>query len=66
MVVVETPYYARSSAAGTVALPRVPAGNYRLRVWHAGLPVGAPATDQALVVGAADVRSVLKLTGVVP
>lgn len=66
VVVVETPYYARSSAAGTVVLPRVPAGSYRLRVWHAGLPVGAPAADRALAVGTADVSSMLKLTGVVP
>ena len=52
VVVVETPYFARSADAGTVSLGNVPAGNYRLRVWHPDLPVGAPATDQALVVGA--------------
>lgn len=66
VVVVETPYYGRSNAAGIVALPQVPAGSYRLRVWHAGLAVGAPAADRALTVGAADVGQVFKLTGVVP
>lgn len=66
VVVVETPYYGRSSAAGIVALPQVPAGSYRLRVWHPGLPVGAPAADRALVVGATDAPQVFRLTGVVP
>lgn len=54
VVVVETPYFARSADAGLVSLNNVPAGNYRLRVWHPELPVGAPATDQALAVGAAN------------
>ncbi len=54
VVVVDTPYFGRSSASGAVALTQVPPGNYRLRVWHPALPVGAPATDQALVVTAAD------------
>lgn len=55
VLVVETPYFARSAEAGKVSLANVPAGSYRLRVWHPELPVGAPATDQALAVGAANV-----------
>ncbi len=51
VVVVETPYFGHSAEAGKVSLNNVPAGNYRLRVWHPGLPVGAPAADQALAVG---------------
>ena len=66
VVVVETPYFASSTAAGTVVLGNVPAGSYRLRVWHPGLPVGAPATDQALVIGATDSSTTLRLTGVSP
>ena len=66
VVVVETPHYGSSTAAGTVLMGNVPAGNYRLRVWHPGLPVGAPATDQALAVGAADSSSTLRLPGVAP
>jgi plastocyanin len=54
VVVVETPYFARTAEAGRASLANVPAGSYRLRVWHSSLPVGAPALDQALVVGAAD------------
>jgi len=50
VVVVDTPYYGLSAAAGTVRLDNVPPGSYRLRTWHPGLPPGAPALDQALVV----------------
>lgn len=66
VVVVDTPYFGRSGANGTITLNQVPAGNYRLRVWHPGLPVGAPATDQPLAVGATDVSTSARLTGVVP
>lgn len=64
VVVVETPYFGRSGSNGVVALAQVPPGNYRLRVWHPGLAVGAAATDQALVVGAADQIVSYKLSGV--
>jgi plastocyanin len=50
VVVVETPYYARTAAGGRATLEGVPAGNYRLRAWHAGLPVGAPAADEPITV----------------
>ena len=63
VVVVDTPYYGRSANAGTVTMNQVPAGSYRLRVWHPSLPVGAPASDQALVVGATDVGTTLRLVG---
>ena len=65
VVVVDTPYYGRSAQAGVVIMNNVPNGNYRLRVWHAGLPVGTPAADQALVV-AGDQQTVSKLAGVTP
>ena len=66
VVVVDTPYYGRTAASGAVTLANVPPGSYRLRAWHPGLPVGAPATDQALVVGAADTATSLRLSGVRP
>lgn len=66
VVIVETPYFGRSAADGQVALAAVPAGSYRLRVWHPGLAVGAPAADQAFTVGAADQATVFKLAGVTP
>ena len=66
VVVVETPYYGRSAEAGKVTLANVPAGTYRLRVWHPGVAVGAPALDQALVVGASDTAATVRMTGVMP
>ncbi len=64
VVVVDTPYFGRSSAGGSVSLAQVPPGSYRLRVWHPALPVGAPATDQALVVTVADQVVNYRLAGV--
>ena len=66
VVVVDTPYFGRSAATGAVVLSNVPPGNYRLRVWHPGLAVGAPAADQALLVGAADSATTFRLPGVSP
>jgi plastocyanin len=53
VVVVETPYHAVADAQGLLRLDNVPAGSYRLRSWHPGLPPGAPAADEPLVVTAA-------------
>jgi plastocyanin len=55
VVVVETPHYGVASAQGALKLDNVPPGTYRLRSWHPGLPPGAPATDEALVVPAGGV-----------
>jgi plastocyanin len=52
VVVVETPYHGVADARGALRLDKVPPGNYRLRSWHPGLPPGAPAADEALVVAA--------------
>ncbi len=53
IVVVDTPYYARTpSAPGRAQIDNVPPGSYTLRTWHTRLPVGAPAQQQALVVPA--------------
>jgi hypothetical protein len=64
VVVVETPYFAVTDAQGRLRLDNVPAGHYRLRSWHPGLPPGAPAADEALVVaaGGAVVQVKLPLT----
>jgi hypothetical protein len=34
----------------------VPAGSYRLRVWHPGLPVNTEPAPVAITVGAADLE----------
>lgn len=52
IVVVETPYYARTPATGEVQMDNVPPGRYTLRTWHARMPVDAPALEQALTVPA--------------
>ena len=61
VVVVETPYYAQSDTHGALRLDNVPPGSYRLRSWHPGLPPGAAATDEALVLTAAGATLSLKL-----
>jgi plastocyanin len=61
VVVVETPHHAVSGADGRVRLDAVPAGSYRLRVWHPELPVGAPALEQPLAVGAGAAAAALSL-----
>jgi len=60
VLVVETPYFGRANAEGKLVLDGVPPGRYRLRVWHPGLPVGAPASDQPLPVGNAPVTAMVK------
>ena len=66
VVVVDTPFFGRSDHKGLVNLQDVPTGSYRLRVWHARLPVGAPAADQALNVGSAPGQATVRLTGLMP
>lgn len=59
ILVVDTPYYAQTLAAtGRAQIDNVPAGSYRLRTWHARLPVGAPALEQALSVPATGAATV--------
>lgn len=66
VLVVNTPYHGLSQA-GHLTLDNVPAGNYRLRSWHPGLPVGAAALDQALVVPASgSVTASVRMTGLTP
>ena len=52
VLVVETPYFGRTDAAGRLRLDSAPPGNYRLRVWHPALPPGAPASDEGLQLAA--------------
>lgn len=66
VVVVDTPFYARSDASGYASLTDVPAGSYRLRTWHSRLAVGAPAVDQPLAVQGANSTASVRLTGLAP
>ena len=66
VLVLDTPYYAQTSANGQVALSAVPAGHYRLRTWHARLPAGAPVPEQALEVSASGATVLVRLAGLAP
>jgi len=65
VVVVDTPLHARSAAAGKAQLDDVPAGSYRLLVWHPGLVNANEPAAMPLIVGSAEVnqRVVLDLGG---
>lgn len=65
VVVAETPYAGVAGPDGRIQLNNVPAGNYRLRTWHPGLPPGTAALDQPLQVAGeqAGVTVVLPLRG---
>ncbi len=67
IVIVDTPYFGRTAAQGQVVLDKLPPGNYRLRSWHPGLPVGAAALDQAVTVPAEGRLAVtVRMPGVAP
>ena len=66
VLVLDTPYYAQTSASGQAALSTVPAGRYRLRTWHARLPAGAPVPEQALEVSASGATVLVRLAGLAP
>lgn len=62
VVVVDTPYFGKTNAQGQVTL-NLPAGNYKLRTWHASLPTGAPAAEQAQSIGNGNGPVTVKLAG---
>ena len=66
ILVLDTPYYAQTSASGQAALSAVPAGRYRLRTWHARLPAGAPVPEQALEVSASGATALVRLAELAP
>lgn len=64
ILVLETPYSSKTLTNGQASLPDVPPGSYQLKVWHPGLPVGAPAQEQRLTVSAANQTLSVSLKGV--
>jgi len=67
IVIVDTPYFGRTTDKGPLVLDKLPPGSYRLRTWHPGLPVGAPALDQAISVPAEGQLAVtVRMPGVSP
>ncbi|WP_284411634.1 methylamine utilization protein [Acidovorax sp. SUPP3334] len=67
ILVLETPFFAQGgSPFGSARIDKVPAGAYTLRVWHAGLAVGALAYSQPLTVAEGAAPVVVRLAGVTP
>jgi len=66
VLIVDTPWYGRTGADGRFARADVPPGSYRLRTWHANLPVGATPAEQALRVETAGAQASVKLAGLAP
>jgi plastocyanin len=61
VVVVDTPLHARSAASGMARIDGVPAGSYRLRVWHPALEASVEAPAIALGVDTTDVDRRVRL-----
>jgi plastocyanin len=61
VVVSDTPWYGVAGEDGKVRLADLPAGNYRLRVWHPALPANTEAPVVTVSVGSADLQLASKL-----
>ena len=61
VVVADTPWFARSAEDGRARIDNVPAGNYRLRVWHPGLGANVEPVTVPLALAAADAAQTVKL-----
>lgn len=59
--VVDTPFYGLTGADGKARMAAVPAGSYRLRVWHPGLPDTTDGVVSAITVGAGDIDQAVQL-----
>ncbi len=56
--VVDTPYFGKSEAAGTVALDSLPPGNYEIRAWHPDMGTIKPPLLQTVKLGENGVQQV--------
>ncbi len=63
VVVVQTPYHARTGADGVARLEDVPPGRYRLRGWHASLPPEPPPVEQPLTLAEGASSALLQIGG---
>ena len=60
-VVVDTPFYGLTGADGKARIATVTPGNYRLRVWHPGLPGTTDGVVSAITVGSGDIDQTVQL-----
>ena len=63
VVVVDTPYHARTSEAGKARLDNVAPGAYRLRAWHRGLDPDAAWPAVNLTIAGSDVEATVRIDG---
>ena len=61
VVVADTPWSARSAANGRARIEAVPAGQYKLRVWHPGLAPNNEPAALAITLGASDAEHSVRL-----
>ena len=61
VVVADTPWSARSAANGRARIEAVPAGQYKLRVWHPGLAPNSEPAALAITLGASDAEHTVRL-----
>ena len=61
VVVADTPWSARSAANGQARIEAVPAGQYKLRLWHPGLAPNADPGLVAITVAGTDIEQNLRL-----
>lgn len=59
--VVNTPWFAKTDAAGRARIDGLPAGKYQLKAWHFNLPAGAQPSEQPLTAAADDASALFKL-----
>ncbi len=64
VLVVESPWFGKTGADGIVRIAQVPAGNYRLRVWHPRQKAAAAIQD--VVIGAIPARRAELVLDVAP
>jgi plastocyanin len=59
--VVNTPYFAKTDAAGMAKLENLPSGKYALKAWHFRLPPLAQTVEQPITMSGADDHATFKL-----
>jgi plastocyanin len=59
--IVNTPWYAKTDAAGRARIEGLPADKYELKAWHYKLPAGAQPAEQEHAVAADDSNASFKL-----
>ncbi|MET0350365.1 MAG: methylamine utilization protein [Rhizobacter sp.] len=61
IIVVDTPHFARTAAAGTAPLAGVAPGHYRLKAWHPSLPADVAPAATPITLGADDQSTTVRL-----